>query len=278
MGAACVRHHVASAPAGHKAEGKGNGSVKGGSVAGGSVQGKKKSGSASQAGATYRNQVLQKMKLDADNMGVTAVNASLGLDYIRMENKLLEKNIDRVLSTVGKDGRTVRCESCPALPLYLPNCYQAKYLLTLRIRDTIIGDNADVAEACLAGGGLLEDTGGEHDHRRRIFVRKRPAVKGRGAASGAAKICGIVCKARLTTPQHWRPHKFVLGTPMQEMTYMSGRTPALAFLSWKDVYSLCSRYSPMSSIAITNTTTTTTNNFAQLQNLHHHIIWSQRQS
>ena len=113
MGAACVRHHVASAPAGHKAEGKGNGSVKGGSVAGGSVQGKKKSGSASQAGATYRNQVLQKMQMDADNMGVTAVNASLGLDYIRMENKLLEKNIDRVLSTVGKDGRTVRCKSCP---------------------------------------------------------------------------------------------------------------------------------------------------------------------
>ena len=43
------------------------------------------------------------------------------------------------------------------------------------------------------------------------------------------------------TLQHLRPHRFVLDTPMQEMTYMSGRTPALAFLSWKDVYSLCSR-------------------------------------
>jgi hypothetical protein len=43
------------------------------------------------------------------------------------------------------------------------------------------------------------------------------------------------------TSQHLRPHIFVLDTPMQEMIYMSGRTPALAFLSWKDVYSLCSR-------------------------------------
>jgi hypothetical protein len=40
-------------------------------------------------------------------MGITGVHAALGLDYIRMENKLLEKNISRVLSMVGKDGRTV---------------------------------------------------------------------------------------------------------------------------------------------------------------------------
>jgi hypothetical protein len=42
--------------------------------------------------------------------------------------------------------------------------------------------------------------------------------------------------------QYLRPHRFVLDTPMQEMTYLTGRTPTLAFLSWKDIYSLCSRY------------------------------------
>ena len=84
------------------------GSVKGGSVAGGSAAGRSKSG-ASVAGAGIRNQILQKIKADTENMGVTGVNAALGLDYIRMENKLLEKNIERVLSMVGKDGRTVSC-------------------------------------------------------------------------------------------------------------------------------------------------------------------------
>ena len=86
------------------------GSVKGGSVVsgkGGSASGRNKRGNASEDGRGIRNQVLQKIKADAENMGVTGVNASLGLDYIRMENKLLEKNIDRVLSMVGKDGRTV---------------------------------------------------------------------------------------------------------------------------------------------------------------------------
>lgn len=76
------------APAGVKAEGvKGSkGSVKGGSVVsgqGGSASGRNKSGNASEAGGGIRNQVLHKIKADAQNMGVTGVNASLGLDYIR---------------------------------------------------------------------------------------------------------------------------------------------------------------------------------------------------
>ena len=81
------------------------GSVAGGSAAGGSAAAGKKPGAA----GTYRNQFLQKIKADAENTSVTSVNATLSLDYIRMENKLLEKNIDRVLSMVGSDGRTVRC-------------------------------------------------------------------------------------------------------------------------------------------------------------------------
>jgi hypothetical protein len=109
MGGACVRPRVAAGAAdatspSQRAIGS---SVKGGSVAGGSVTGRSKSGGASNAGPGIRNQVLQKIKEDTQNMGVTGVNAALGLDYIRMENKLLEKNIERVLSMVGKDGRTV---------------------------------------------------------------------------------------------------------------------------------------------------------------------------
>ena len=114
MGGACVKQHGVSASArtnaGGKKDAEGKSSVKGGSVAAGSVHSKNKSGNSLQAGGAYRNQVLQKMKMDTENMGVTDVNASLGLEYIRMENKLLEKNVDRVLSTVGKDGRTVRCK------------------------------------------------------------------------------------------------------------------------------------------------------------------------
>ena len=85
---------------------------KGGSVVSGSVaSGNKKSvtkGNASEAGAQIRNEVLLKLKQDAGSSGVTGVHAALGVDYIRMENKLLQKNVDRVLSMVGKDGRTVR--------------------------------------------------------------------------------------------------------------------------------------------------------------------------
>ena len=81
---------------------------KGGSVVSGSVASRNKKGNASEAGAQIRNEVLLKLKQDAGSSGVTGVNAALGVDYIRMENKLLQKNVDRVLSMVGKDGRTVR--------------------------------------------------------------------------------------------------------------------------------------------------------------------------
>lgn len=107
MGGACVKPRVSPADpeeTGAKRSVKG-GSVAGGSAAGGSAAAGKKPGAA----GTYRNQFLQKIKADAENMSATSVNATLSLDYIRMENKLLEKNIDRVLSMVGNDGRTVRC-------------------------------------------------------------------------------------------------------------------------------------------------------------------------
>jgi hypothetical protein len=110
MGGACVKPRVSPADPeetganGTKRSVKG-GSVAGGSAAGGSAAAGKKPGAA----GTYRNQFLQKIKADAENMSATSVNATLSLDYIRMENKLLEKNIDRVLSMVGNDGRTVRC-------------------------------------------------------------------------------------------------------------------------------------------------------------------------
>jgi hypothetical protein len=108
MGAACVKPRVAAAA--NDANQRAKSSVKGGSVAGASAAGRSKNGGASAAGAGIRNQVLQKIKADTENMGVTGVNAALGLDYIRMENKLLEKNIERVLSMVGNDGRTVSCK------------------------------------------------------------------------------------------------------------------------------------------------------------------------
>jgi hypothetical protein len=112
MGGACVKPRASPAsPKETRANGA-KGSGKGGSVAGGSVAGASAAaGSKSGAGAagTYRNQFLQKIKADTENMGVTSVNATLSLEYISMENKLLEKNINRVLSMVGNDGRTVRC-------------------------------------------------------------------------------------------------------------------------------------------------------------------------
>jgi hypothetical protein len=118
MGGACVKPRVSPAnpeetgAKGAKRSVKG-GSVAGGSAAGGSAAGGKPpsaaGGNKSGAAGTYRNQFLQKIKADAENTSATSVNTTLSLDYIRMENKLLEKNIDRVLSMVGSDGRTVRC-------------------------------------------------------------------------------------------------------------------------------------------------------------------------
>jgi hypothetical protein len=101
MGNSCVKPKIAPV----SAEGA---KRKGGSVAGGSVASRNKRGNASEAGAEYRNEVLLKLKQDAGSNSVTGVHAALGVDYIRMENKLLQKNVDRVLSMVGKDGRTVR--------------------------------------------------------------------------------------------------------------------------------------------------------------------------
>jgi hypothetical protein len=86
MGGACVRARVAPVSS-HVNQGE-RGSVNGGSVAGASATGRSaagrnKSGGASAAGVGYRNQMLQKIKADTENMGVTGVNAALGLDYIR---------------------------------------------------------------------------------------------------------------------------------------------------------------------------------------------------
>jgi hypothetical protein len=86
MGGACVRARVA--PVSSQVKQGDRGSVNGGSVAGASAtgrsaSGRNKSGGASVAGVGYRNQVLQKIKADTENMGVTGVNAALGLDYIR---------------------------------------------------------------------------------------------------------------------------------------------------------------------------------------------------
>ena len=83
MGGACSRRPRV-APAGENGGKKaGKGSGQGGSVAGGSVAGNKVNGAGSTAGGGFQNQVLQKIKQDTENMGVTGVNASLGLDYIR---------------------------------------------------------------------------------------------------------------------------------------------------------------------------------------------------
>lgn len=113
MGGACVKPRVSPANPEETGAKGAKRSVAGGSVAGGSAAGGKPpsaaGGNKSGAAGTYRNQFLQKIKADAENTSVTSVNATLSLDYIRMENKLLEKNIDRVLSMVGSDGRTVRC-------------------------------------------------------------------------------------------------------------------------------------------------------------------------
>ena len=134
MGGACSkRPRVAPANAkgegGNNKQGGGKGSVKGGSVAGGSAVGHNKgNAAASTAGGGYQNQVLAKIKQDTANMGVTGVNASLGLDYIRMENKLLEQNISRVLSMVGKDGRTVRAHT---------RCCSATLMLRVQVTTTI---------------------------------------------------------------------------------------------------------------------------------------------
>ena len=183
MGGACSKRPRV-APANAKGEGGnkqgGKGSVKGGSVAGGSAAGHNKvNAAASTAGGGYQNQVLAKIKQDTANMGVTGVNASLGLDYIRMENKLLEQNISRVLSMVGKDGRTVcvpttRCSHADAAS---------------------VGDNDDSAEAVPARGGLLEDARREYDDRLGLFNGERRTVQAGGAAAGAAAAAAPPCSA-----------------------------------------------------------------------------------
>lgn len=101
MGNSCVKPKIAPV----STEGA---KRKGGSVASGSAASRNKRGNASEAGAEYRNEVLLKLKQNAGSNSVTGVHAALGVEYIRMENKLLQKNVDRVLSMVGKDGRTVR--------------------------------------------------------------------------------------------------------------------------------------------------------------------------
>ncbi len=194
-----------------------------------------------------------------------------------MENKLLEKNIERVLSMVGKDGRTVSCifytfESSPRpstllapTPLSLlshspqslspsTQLSSPRYFsppvhstsLQQRPRHAILGNNNDISKTSLARRGLLEDTSRDDGHRCRVFIGKRPSLQSRGAAAGAAACCSNALNTThsgyIYLLQYLRPHRFVLDTPMQEMTYLTGRTPTLAFLSWKDIYSLCSRY------------------------------------
>jgi hypothetical protein len=144
-----------------------------------------------------------------------------------MENKLLEKNIERVLSMVGKDGRTVSCivytfKSSPrpitplaptplSLPLHSPQSLSPstqlgspRYFsppvhstsLKQRLLYTILGNNNDISKTCLARRGLLEDASRDDGHRCRVFNGKRPSLQSRGAAAGAAACCGN------SIPQH----------------------------------------------------------------------------